>query len=221
MSVAGTAHRLIIRLRRERFRARVALASRLSAARVDVAIHPTVDIGRGVRVRVTRGRSGVLHIGAHSSVGDGVEIRLTGGDLLVGDWVEIRAGAAFMVGGRLEVAGQNLVSWGTVIHCDEHVHLARHVVASEHVTITDSAHEHVDGAWHLDTVRTSPVRVGTDTWIGAHGTITPGVSVGERCIVGAGAVVTRDVPDDHVATGVPARTRPRRPHEDGASPSDS
>lgn len=169
----------------------------------------SVQIGRSVRVRVAPGASGALHIGAHSSLGDHVEIRLTGGELRIGDWVEVRRGAAFMVGGRLEITGPNLVSWGTVIHCDEHVHLAAHAVASEHVTITDSAHEHVEGTWHLDTVRTAPVHVGRDTWIGAKATITPGVTVGARCIVGAGAVVTRSVPDDHVAMGVPARVRPR------------
>jgi acetyltransferase-like isoleucine patch superfamily enzyme len=209
VSVAGGVHRLLVTMGRLRFRARLAVACRLASAPVDVVVHRSVRIGRGVRVRVDQGASGALHIGAHSSLGDGVEIRLTGGDLCIGEWVEVRRGAALMVGGRLEIDGPNLVSWGTVIHCDEHVHLAPHAVASEHVTITDSAHEHVEGSWHLDTVRTAPVQIGTDTWIGAKATITPGVTVGARCVVGAGAVVTHAVPDDHVATGVPARSRPR------------
>ncbi len=209
MSLGGGAHRLLLGLRRQRFRVRLALACRLSSANVEVVIDRRAQIGRSVRVRVDPGVSGALHIGAHSSLGDGVEIRLTGGELRIGEWVEVRRGAAFMVGGCLEIDGPNLVSWGTVIHCDERVHLAAHAVASEHVTITDSAHEHVDGMWHLDTVRTSPVQVGPDTWIGAKATITPGVTVGARCIVGAGAVVTRSVPDDHIAAGVPARVRPR------------
>jgi acetyltransferase-like isoleucine patch superfamily enzyme len=207
--LAGRVHGILDRLRRQRFRARVALSARLASAHIDVSVARGVRIGRGVRVRVASGASGALHIGAHSSLGDNVEIRLTGGRLRIGEWVEIRSGAAFMVGGELELVGPNLVSWGVVIHCDERVHLAPQAVASEHVTITDSAHEHVDGAWHLDAVRTAPVAVGRDTWIGAKATITPGVTIGDRCVVGAGAVVTRPVPDDHVATGVPAQIRAR------------
>lgn len=196
-------------LRRRRFLARLAIACRLSSAHIDVVVHPTAQIGAGVRIRVGGGVSGALHIGAHSSIGDGVEIRLAGGDLRIGEWVEIRHGAAFMVGGVVELIGPNLLSWGAVIHCDEHVRLDRHAVVSEYVTITDSTHEHVEGAWHLDTVTTAPVQVGADTWVGAKATITPGITVGARCTVGAGAVVTHDVPDDHVAVGVPARMRPR------------
>ncbi len=45
----------------------------------------------------------------------------------------------------------------------------------------------------------------SDAWIGAGAIILPNVTIGERAIVGAGAVVTRDVPDDTVVAGVPAR----------------
>ena len=46
-----------------------------------------------------------------------------------------------------------------------------------------------------------PVSIGEDCWIGGHTTILPGVSIGHRCIVGAGAVVANDVPDDSMVTG--------------------
>lgn len=220
MSIAASAQHVLLRLRRQRFRARLALTCRLARADVRVVVAPTAEIGRGIRVRVGHGVRGALHVGANSRLGDSVEIRLSGGELHLGDWVEVRRGAALMVGGRLHIDGPNLISWGTVIHCDEDVHLAPHVVASEHVTITDSVHEHIEGAWHLDTVRTAPVAIGDDTWIGAKATITPGVRVGARCVVGAGAVVTRSVPDDHVATGVPARTRPRVAQSSVSSPTD-
>ena len=50
-----------------------------------------------------------------------------------------------------------------------------------------------------------PVRIGNDCWIGANVVICPGVTVGDRCVIGAGSVVTRDIPDDSIAVGVPAR----------------
>ena len=50
-----------------------------------------------------------------------------------------------------------------------------------------------------------PVTVGNDVWIGGGATLLPGVTVGDRSVIGAGSVVTRDVPDDCVVAGNPAR----------------
>ena len=51
----------------------------------------------------------------------------------------------------------------------------------------------------------SRVRIGNRVWIGAHATICPGVTIGDNSVIGAGAVVTKDVPENTVAAGVPAR----------------
>ena len=48
-------------------------------------------------------------------------------------------------------------------------------------------------------------RIGYGTWIGANVTILPGVTIGRYCIIGAGSVVTKDIPDWVVAAGNPAR----------------
>ena len=50
-----------------------------------------------------------------------------------------------------------------------------------------------------------PVTIGNDVWIGANCTILPGVTIGNNVVVAAGAVVTKDVPDNCVAGGVPAK----------------
>ena len=50
-----------------------------------------------------------------------------------------------------------------------------------------------------------PVRIGNDVWIGGNATILPGVTIGDNVVVAAGAVVTKDVPDNCVVGGVPAK----------------
>lgn len=50
-----------------------------------------------------------------------------------------------------------------------------------------------------------PVNIGNDVWIGGNVTILPGVTIGNNVIVAAGAVVTKDVPDNTLVGGVPAR----------------
>lgn len=57
---------------------------------------------------------------------------------------------------------------------------------------------------HYDDLST-PAVIGSDVWIGAHAVVRMGVKVGDGAIVGAGAVVTHDVPPYAIVTGIPAR----------------
>lgn len=50
-----------------------------------------------------------------------------------------------------------------------------------------------------------PVTFGNDVWLGGNVTVLPGVTIGDNVVVGAGAVVTRDIPSNSLALGVPAR----------------
>ena len=54
-----------------------------------------------------------------------------------------------------------------------------------------------------------PVRIGCDVWIGGGAILLPGVTVGDGAVIGAGSVVTRDVPAGATVTGNPARPRPQ------------
>jgi acetyltransferase-like isoleucine patch superfamily enzyme len=52
---------------------------------------------------------------------------------------------------------------------------------------------------------TAPITVGNDVYLGIRTLVMPGVKIGNRVIIGAGSVVTRDIPDNSVAVGVPAK----------------
>jgi acetyltransferase-like isoleucine patch superfamily enzyme len=86
------------------------------------------------------------------------------------------------------------------------------VMIGSHTAITSVTHD-----YSLRTTRDSlimkPVAIEDDVWIGAHCTILPGVRIGHGAVVGAGAVVTTDVPPEAIVAGVPAhfvRFRPER-----------
>ena len=51
----------------------------------------------------------------------------------------------------------------------------------------------------------APIRIGKKVWIGSNATVLPGVTIGDGAIVAAGAVVTRDVPENTMVGGAPAR----------------
>lgn len=71
------------------------------------------------------------------------------------------------------------------------------IFAATHETDVQSRRDGVEYA--------KPVTIGDDCWIGGNTTIMPGVAIGRGCTVGAGSVVTRDIPDFSVAVGSPAR----------------
>jgi len=50
-----------------------------------------------------------------------------------------------------------------------------------------------------------PINIGADCWFGGNVIVLPGVTIGRGCTIGAGSVVTKDVPDFHVVAGNPAR----------------
>lgn len=52
---------------------------------------------------------------------------------------------------------------------------------------------------------TSPVIIGKNSWIGARAIVLPGVTIGDFCVVAAGSVVTKDIPDYSVVAGIPAK----------------
>jgi maltose O-acetyltransferase len=78
---------------------------------------------------------------------------------------------------------------------------------AELVTIADSSHYFTTpDKWFYENVRTAPVRIGTNTWLCPRVSVASGVTIGSHAIVAANTLVTKQVPDGHVASGVPVDT---------------
>lgn len=95
------------------------------------------------------------------------------------------------------------------IHCTVigPVCIGSHVNLAQGITVTALNHNFEDISQRIDQqgISTNPVVIGDDVWIGANSVILPGVTIGRHAVVAAGAVVTKDVPDNCVVAGVPAR----------------
>ncbi|HPP54946.1 MAG TPA: acyltransferase [Anaerohalosphaeraceae bacterium] len=79
------------------------------------------------------------------------------------------------------------------------------VKLSPYAVITTSSHCFKDNSVCGGGSHTAPVRIGRGSWLASHVVVVTGVSVGSGVIVGANAVVTRDIPNNVFAAGVPAR----------------
>jgi lipopolysaccharide O-acetyltransferase len=88
------------------------------------------------------------------------------------------------------------------------VKIGRGCLFASHVYITDHDHEFsdpMDPVLRNDRVSAAPVRIGDYVWLGERAMVLKGVTIGERSIIGAGSIVTRDVPPLSIAVGSPAR----------------
>ena len=85
------------------------------------------------------------------------------------------------------------------------VYIGNHVMIGPNTLITTVGHPLSPKARRGYMAKAAPVRIGNDVWIGGNVTILPGVTIGNNVVVAAGAVVTKDVPDNSLVVGVPAR----------------
>lgn len=88
------------------------------------------------------------------------------------------------------------------------VRIGKNVLMASNVLITDSDHVVEIGGLPVTRngkLKTAPVRIGDNCWIGQNAVIVKGVTVGDHCIIGANTVVTKDVPSGSIVVGSPAR----------------
>jgi acetyltransferase-like isoleucine patch superfamily enzyme len=87
------------------------------------------------------------------------------------------------------------------------VEIGSHVNLAQGITVTALNHNFDDAEKRIDEqgVSTKPVTIEDDVWVGANAVILPGVTIGNHCVVAAGAVVTKDVPPHSLVAGAPAK----------------
>ena len=115
----------------------------------------------------------------------------------------------------VSIGDRCLIGRGSGIVAHQRVQIGDDVFTGHHVYITDANHGYEDlGVPPSQQFAASrPVSIGAGSWLG-HGTVVlPGVTIGRHVVVGAGSVVTDDLPDRCVAVGNPARVIRR--HVDG------
>ncbi|HEY2283682.1 MAG TPA: acyltransferase [Solirubrobacteraceae bacterium] len=139
----------------------------------------------GVRLEI--GRHATLRIGRWAWIGDGTKIRVHEGEVAIG---------------AKTVMGQECT-----ISAYQHVEIGRECIVADRVMLIDFDHGvvEVERPIRLQGIYKRDVHVGHNVWIGYGACILRGVTVGDNSIIGTSTVVTKDVPENAVVGGSPAR----------------
>ena len=140
------------------------------------------------------GKSARLIVGARNIFYPGCVVRIDEGQMITGDEVSFGPGChIYEPRGGLVIGNHCMIGGGTLISGVNHGYLQQ-----------DIPMRHQPASY-------LPVTIEDDVWIGMGVKLLPGVRVGRGAIIGAGSVVTKDIPANSIAMGIPCRVTKQRP----------
>ena len=120
----------------------------------------------------------------------------------------------FHYGVHTEIGNKFFGNYNLTVQDDAKVKIGDNVSFGPNVTIVTPIHPMIASERrqmidrhgnHKSLCYANPVNIGNDVWIAANVTVCGGVTIGDRCVIGAGSVVTQDIPSDSFAAGVPCK----------------
>jgi len=147
----------------------------------------------------------------------GTRVRLRGrprinnsGHLIVHDRVQLVSTTATLElatapTATLEIGSQTFINYGTSVSASERVTIGSHCFIGTFVLIMDNDFHRLEPERRTERPDSKPVVIGDNVWLGASVIVIPGVTIGHGCAIGAGSVVTRNIPPRSLAVGSPAR----------------
>lgn len=108
-------------------------------------------------------------------------------------------------GSNIHVGDNFLANYNVTILDIAPVHIGDYVMIGPNTLVCTVGHPLSAAGRRKHLGIAKPITIGNDVWIGGNCTILPGVTIGNNVVVAAGAVVTKDVPDNCMVGGVPAR----------------
>lgn len=131
-------------------------------------------------------------------------------------WLGLRIGSGTLLTGKIELlAGTDLrnlrigarcfLNQSVFLDANAEIWIADNVSVGHHTRLITCDHHLGNHLGRCGPIQPRPIRVESGCWIAANVTILPGVTLGAGCVIAAGAVVTRDIPPNSLAAGVPAR----------------
>lgn len=88
---------------------------------------------------------------------------------------------------------------------DTHIYVGSHTMFGPHVILATAGHPIIPSLRKYGIQHNQPIRIGENCWLGAGVIVMPGITIGDHSVIGAGSIVTKDIPANVVAVGNPCR----------------
>jgi maltose O-acetyltransferase len=163
----------------------------VAALRAQWSLRSATQVAPTVRLR---GRV-FVHNDGTMRIGDRVQ--------LVGTVASLELGC--VQGATLQIGSRTFVNYGTSIAAHESVRIGPDCLIGTYCVIIDNEYHRLEPHRRLERPTSRPVVIEANVWLGARVIVLPGVTIGAGSAVGAGSVVTGDIPGNCVAVGTPAR----------------
>ena len=163
-----------------------------------IAIHRSVHLERGVRLKATDGASIYLDAG----------VTIERNTTLVAKYGSIRIGKNTFIGE------------GSILVANSELTIGPDCLFAAGVTIRDQDHrfEDVTTPIRMQGNNSAPINIGTDVWLGSRVTVLKGVSIGSHSVAGANSLIAKDVPSGVIVVGTPAKIIKSRLVQEHSSP---
>ena len=122
-----------------------------------------------------------------------------------GDHVFIEEGVHMSYGSHLFLEGSFYANFNLSVVDDGEIYIGDSTMIGPNVTLCTTGHPADPQLREMVAHYSLPIHIGRNVWIGSNAVILPGVTIGDNSIIGAGAVVTRDIPANVIAVGNPCR----------------
>jgi acetyltransferase-like isoleucine patch superfamily enzyme len=167
---------------------------------------------RGIIINLISGQGGVSFVYKNVRVSSYRDLKL-GKDAVIEEGVVIDGPLTMedlcVLGTKASIEGPVTMKYGSSMRdgcvAIRHTTLEEWVGISSNVRFITFTHDIGDITRRVGTIKYKPILVKAGTWIGTDTTVLPGVTIGEGCVIGARSLVTKDIPDNSLAIGAPAK----------------
>jgi len=154
-----------------------------------------------------------IRLGSNVEIYENSKLETAGGELIIGDDCEIHRNVLISCyGGRIEIGNNCSFNPNCVVYGHGGLKMGDDIRMATGVVIIPANHnfEKKNVAIRKQGISKKGIIIGDDVWIGARSVILDGVKIGKGCVIAAGSVVNKNLPDYSVAAGVPAKVIKKR-----------
>jgi len=168
-------------------------------------------IEEGVRLRIPQ----KIFLGDRVFIGKNcdLDVEYLDSEIRIGDDVHISRDTVILAGvGQTIINERVSIGAGSFIYGSSGVEIGKDSLLADHVRVMAGSHRYKDASKliRLQGACAKKTTIGQDVWLGSSAIVLGGVTVGDGAVVGAGAVVTKDIPSYGIAGGVPAKVIGKR-----------